>query len=225
MKRALVLLATFIVLLGAGRALGALDEAVKRNNFGAELLRQGRVDEAIAEFQRAIAVDPSYASPEFNLAYAYERGERIDEAIAQYGKALQIDPRNVLGHNNLGVLYDKKGQYDDAIREYEEALRIDPSNATVLANLERAKKGKGIVQEREARIAEARRQVEARPKDPSAAYNLGRLYASLDMRGEAFEWLTKAIELGFDDLRFLQEDPALAVIRTDPRFNTLLQGH
>jgi superkiller protein 3 len=220
----LAILATLVVLLGAGHALATSEEAIRRNNVGADLLRQGRLDEAIAELRRAVEVDPNYAVAQFNLAYAYERRDRIDEAIAQYRKALEIEPKNLLGHNNLGVLYDKKGLYDEAIAEFEQALRIDPSNATARGNLENAKKSKDIFQEREARIAEARKEVEARPKDPAAAYNLARLYASLDKKGEAFEWLAKAMQLGFNDLAFLREDPAMAGIRNDPRLNQLLEG-
>ncbi len=224
MRRTLAILAMLVVLLGAGHAHARVEEAIKRNNVGAEFLKQGRLDEAIAEFQRAVEVDPNYTAAHFNLAYTYERRERIDDAIAQYRKALQLEPGNVLGHNNLGVLLDKKGLYDEAIAAFEQALKIDPSNATVQGNLANSRKNKAIVQEREARIAEARKQVEAQPKDPRVAYNLARVYAALDMKEQAFEWLGKALQLGFDDIRFVREDPALAGLKNDPRFAKLLEG-
>jgi len=170
-----------------------------------------------------VELDPDYTAARFNLAYAYERGERIEEAISQYKKALEQDPKNVLGRNNLGVLYDRKGLCDEAIGAFEQALRVDPSNATVRANLERARKNKATVQEQEARIAEARKQVEARPKDPRAAYSLARVYASLDRKEPAFEWLARAVALGFEDLEFVRNDPVLATLRTDPRFQQLLK--
>jgi len=213
-----------VVLLGAVHAHARSEEAIKRNNFGADLLKQGRLDEAIAEFERAVQADPDYAAAYFNLAYAYERRDRSDDAIAQYKKALQLDPKNVLGQNNLGVLYDKKGLYDEAIATFEQALRIDPSNSTVQANLASSRKSKATVQERDARIAEARKRVEASPKDPRAAYDLARVYAALDMKEQAFEWLGKALQLGFDDIRFVREDPALAGLKNDPRLTRLLEG-
>ena len=40
----------------------------------------------------------------------------------------------------------------------------------------------------------------------------------------ALEWLGKALQLGFDDLRFAREDPAMAGLRTDPRFIRLLES-
>lgn len=223
-RRLLAVLGLLVVLLGAGDVQARPEEAVKRNNFGADLLKQGRLDEAIAEFQRAVEIDPTYAAAHFNLAYAFERRERFDEAIGQYRKALELEPGNLLGHNNLGVLYDKQGKYDEAVAAFEQALRVDPANATVQKNLENARKNKAIVQEREAKIAEARKQVEARPKDPLAAHNLARVYASLDMKEEALEWLAKALQLGFSDIGFLRADPALAGLKNDPRFTKLLEG-
>jgi tetratricopeptide (TPR) repeat protein len=223
-RKALTILAMLVVLLGAGDVQARSEEAIKRNNFGADFLKQGRLDEAIAEFQRSVEVDPDYAAAHFNLAYAYDQRQRFDEAIAQYKKALQLEPNNLFGLNNLGVLYDKKGLYDEAIGVLEQALKIDPSNATVQKNLENARRNKEIVREREARIADARKQVEAQPKDPRAAYNLARVYAALDMKDQAFEWLGKALQLGFDDIRFVREDPALAGIKNDPRFAKLLEG-
>jgi len=223
-RKALTILAMLVVLLGAVPAHARSEEAIKRNNFGAELLKQGRLDEAIVELEQAVQLDPGYAAACFNLAYAYERRDRIDDAIAQYKKALELEPGNVFGYNNLGVLLDKKGLYDEAIAVFEKALKIEPSNATVLANLANARKNKAIIEEREARIADARKQVEASPEDPRAAYNLARVYAALDMKDQAFEWLAKSLQLGFDDIRFVREDPTLAGLRTDPRFTELLEG-
>jgi superkiller protein 3 len=223
-KRALAVLALLVVVVAVGHAHASSDEAIKRNNFGADLLKQGRVDEAITEFQRAVEVDPGYAAAQFNLAYAYERRDRIDDAIAQYKKALQLEPGNVLGLNNLGVLYSKQGLYDEAIATFEQALQIDPSNATVQGNLANARTDKATMQEREARIADARKEAEARPNDPRAAYNLARVYAALDMKEPALEWLAKALELGFADIGFLRDDPALAGLKNDPRLTRLLEG-
>ena len=95
---------------------------------------------------------------------------------------------------------------------------------TSLSGLASWRKSKAIIQEREAKIAEARRQVEAHPKDPLAAHNLARVYASLDMKDQALEWLAKALRLGFTDIRFLRADPALAGLKDDPRFTKLLEG-
>ena len=211
------------VLLGPVYGQAAPNEAIKRNNFGMELLKQGRLDQAVAEFRRAVEADPSYAAAHLNLGYAYSKLDKLDEAIAAYTKGLALDPKDLLGQNNLGVLYDRQGRYDEAIAAFEAALGIDPSNAAVSKNLERARHNKAVIREQEDRIAEARRQAEAHPEDAAAAFNLARKYATFGHKDEAFEWLTRARSLGYDNLDFLKGDPTLAGLRDDPRFEQILK--
>jgi tetratricopeptide (TPR) repeat protein len=220
----LIFIALWVSMLGVPAVHAASDEAVQRNNLGASLLQQGKMEEAIAEFRKAVTLDPKYTGAQLNLAYAYDRQGRIAEALAQYQTVIALEPENLFAQNNLGVLYDKQGRYDEAIAAFEQVLQIDPSNATALRNLENAKRNNGIVQEQEERFAQARKEVEARPDDPRAAYNLGRLHASFDEKDQALEWIAKALELGFDDFKFLKDDPALASLRDDPRFTGLLEG-
>ncbi|MFB3144344.1 MAG: tetratricopeptide repeat protein [Candidatus Methylomirabilales bacterium] len=220
----LIFIALWVSMLGVPAVHAASDEAVQRNNLGASLLQQGKMEEAIAEFRKAVTLDPKYTGAQLNLAYAYDRQGRIAEALAQYQTVIALEPENLFAQNNLGVLYDKQGRYDEAIAAFEQVLQIDPSNATALRNLENAKRNNGIVQEREERFAQAQKEVEARPDDPRAAYNLGRLHASFDEKDQALEWIAKALELGFDDFKFLKDDPALASLRDDPRFTGLLEG-
>jgi protein O-GlcNAc transferase len=213
-----------LVLLRVATAQAASNEAIKRNNFGGELVKQGRLNEAITEFQSAIQADPRYSAPQLNLAYTYDRLGRADEAMAAYKQAIVLDPKNATAHNNLGVLYSKRGLTAEAMQAFEQGLTLDPTNATLRKNLEDAKKNRNILNEREARIAEARKQAEARPKDPQSAYNVARVYASFDMPDQAFEWLGKSLQLGFDDIGFVREDPVLLGLRKDARFSRLLEG-
>ncbi|MGE5848618.1 MAG: tetratricopeptide repeat protein [Candidatus Methylomirabilota bacterium] len=217
------MLAAMMLVLAVSSAVQArVEEAVRRNNFGAELLRQGKPSEAIAEFRQAVTLDPDYAPAWRNLGFALDKQGQVDGAVAAYQKAVALEP-DLNTHNNLGVLYDKQGRYEQAIQEFEKALKLDPANATVLKNLETARRNQGITKERNDRIAQAQKEAEARPSDPRAAYNLARIYASFDEKDNAFTWLAKALQLGFDDLEFVKTDPVLAGLRTDRRFERILE--
>lgn len=217
-------LAIGIVLLGHADVEAGSRNAVKRVNAGAELMRQGNVEAAIGEFRTATQEDPGLAPAHLSLASALEKAGRTDEAIAAYKTAVALDPQNAIAWNNLGVLCMRKDAYDDAIQALEHGLKADASNTTLQQNLANAKNNQRVLKERESRITEARRQVEARPNDPKAAYNLGRVYASFYMKDEAFEWLSKARDLGYNDLKFLREDPVLAGLKDDPRLARLVEG-
>ena len=41
---------------------------------------------------------------------------------------------------------------------------------------------------------------------------------------EAFEWLGKALKLGFENIQFVREDPVLLGLKKDPRFTAMLEG-
>jgi tetratricopeptide (TPR) repeat protein len=203
----------------------ASEEAVERNNLGVGLLGHGKIDAAIAQFQRAIGLDSKYFPAYLNLAYAYERADRIDEAIAAYREAINFEPGNFFARNNLGVLYDKKGQYDSAIVELENALKIEPANAMALKNLETAKKNQTATKTREAQILQAERAAQVKPNDPQASYSLARLYAFYGKKELAYEWLAKALKQGYKDISYLRSDPALHGIRDEREFQLLLRPH
>ena len=109
MKKILILTAALIALVAVHALAAKSNEAIKRNNFGAELVKQGKLDEAIVEFQRAVELDPDYTAAHLNLGYVYERSGRFEESITEYRKTIALEPTNFSACNNLGVLYDKKG--------------------------------------------------------------------------------------------------------------------
>jgi hypothetical protein len=65
--------------------------------------------------------------------------------------------------------------------------------------------------------------VAVRPTDPTAHYNLACRYALLKQRDKALNTLRKAVELGYRDFAFMQEDQDLDSIRKDPRFRKLMR--
>ena len=62
------------------------------SNLGAACLKEGRVDEAIAECLAALDLKRDYAEAHFNLGNAYLRKGRVKETVAEYRQALGINP-------------------------------------------------------------------------------------------------------------------------------------
>lgn len=59
-------------------------------------------------------------------------------------------------------------------------------------------------------------------KDPLVWYNLGCSFALTGQNDEAFEALTKAVEIGYADYDWMKQDSDLSSLRDDPRFESLL---
>lgn len=64
-----------------------------------------------------------------------------------------------------------------------------------------------------------------RPEDATVRYNLACRYALLKQPDLALVTLRKAIELGYSDFRYMEEDRDLESIRKDPRFRKLLREY
>ena len=90
---------------------------------------QGRYEDAIAECQKAIAVDPDFGNP-YNDIGAYLIGlDRPDEAIPWLERAITARRYEAYHypHFNLGRIYLAKGMLKKALEEFERALAIEPN--------------------------------------------------------------------------------------------------
>jgi tetratricopeptide (TPR) repeat protein len=91
----------------------------------------GRIDDAIAECKKAIAVDPSFGNPYNDIgSYLIHKGQ-LDDAIPWLERAItatRYEPRHY-PHCNLGRIYRAKGLLNKAIQEFEAALALEPNYA------------------------------------------------------------------------------------------------
>ena len=98
---------------------------------------QGRLDEAIDECRKAIAVDPTFGNPYNDIGSYLVAQDKGDEAIAWFEKAKtapRYEPRH-FPYMNLGRLYARRWMMGSAIREFEGALAIQAGEPTCLAAL------------------------------------------------------------------------------------------
>jgi Tfp pilus assembly protein PilF len=94
---------------------------------------QGRLDEAIAECHKAIAVDPDFGNPYNDIGvYLMQKGD-LDGAIPwleQAKRAPRYEPRQ-FPYMNLGRIYLRRGQWAEALREFEAGVRTVPADPEV----------------------------------------------------------------------------------------------
>ena len=105
------------------------------NNLGNALKRQGKIEEAIEHFNRALQINPGYAKAHNNLGTALAKQGKTDEAIKHFGLALYIDPNYAAAHSNIGVALSSRNEFEKAIVHFQTALRLKPDYAKVHSNL------------------------------------------------------------------------------------------
>ena len=84
------------------------------------------VKTAIACFEQAIQIDPSYADAHCNLGSAFIHQDQIKDAILAYKEAIDIEPNFAQPYFNLGILLNNIGKVDEAIACLESAISLVP---------------------------------------------------------------------------------------------------
>jgi protein O-mannosyl-transferase len=120
---------------------------VAYNDLGVLRYHEGKVDEAIAQYQLALKINPGFEEGHLNLGIALRQKGNIDEAITQYQSALQIKPGYAEAHYSLGNALRQKGSIDEAITQYQSALQLNPDYTEAHHNLGSLLLQKGSVDE------------------------------------------------------------------------------
>jgi tetratricopeptide (TPR) repeat protein len=149
--------------------------------------RLGKSQEAIADYRKALELDPSCASAHFNLAVASLQAGELGEAESHYRKALPGRPAAET-HNGLGYVLARQGRADEAIAEFRKAVELNPKFTPAYNNLAEALAKQGKLDEAETFY---RRSLAEKPS--AAVYNaLGSVLRALGRTNEAAEQFGKA---------------------------------
>jgi tetratricopeptide (TPR) repeat protein len=168
------------------------DNAIAQTDLGITLTSQGRLDEAIEHFQKALEIYPNYPEYHNNIGVALLRKGQVDEAVVHFQKALEIRPDYAEFHYDLGIALVQKGQVDEAMAHYQKAIQLKPDYADAHNNLANMLAKKGQFAEA---IAHYQKAIELNPDSAEAHYNLGAVFGVRERLAEAVEQYGKAIQL------------------------------
>ncbi len=167
-------------------------------------LLMNRWKEARKSCERAIKANHEFAEAYGNLAVAYYGDKKYGSAIKQCNKAIAIDNTSAAFFNNLGAAYFAEKRFEPAVAAYQHALQLDPD---VFARSSRG----GI----EAQLSG--------PDDRARFdYTVAKLYAKMGFSDQSLEYLKKAMEAGYKDLKNVYKDEEFAELRKNPRFTELM---
>jgi len=152
----------------------------------------GRLDEAVIQFQRALEINPNYVRAWSNLGSVRARQDRMGEATECFRKAVGIDPRDFRAWVDLGRALTLQARIAEAIPALENALRLRPADpgahyllAWTLVKADRLDEA-ALHYDQVLRV---------KAMDPSVHFELGRVLARLGRRREAIAHLSEALRL------------------------------
>jgi TolB-like protein/Flp pilus assembly protein TadD len=184
------------------------------------LMPHGRLEEAVAELERALQWDPLSIYTRVHLAAVLALWRRYDRALEQARILLELEPKAYWGHLLMGACYRDRHRFDDAIAACRKASELSGGSAAMLGWL-------GLSLALGGEIAEARSLLGRLHDMASTRYvpptSLAWIYLGLGETDTAFAWLDRAID-GRDQLIMpIKSYAFFDPIRADPRFVMLLR--
>jgi tetratricopeptide (TPR) repeat protein len=152
---------------------------------------QGKYEQAIADYTKAIELDPEYTYAYISRGIAYADQEDYDQAIADYNQSIELDPKLAFAYNNRGAIYHEQGNYEEAIAEYSKAIELDPRFAVTYSNRANLYYIQGDYDQA---IIDLNKAIEFDPSFTNAYLGKGIVYTAQEKYEEAIAYLNRAIE-------------------------------
>jgi len=146
------------------------------------------LDSGGKEFQRAIELNPGYATAHHWYAWHLSLLGRYDEAIAEMRKAENLDPLSLIINADLAELLVLAHSYDESIQQSRKTIEMDPNFALAHNQLAQAYLQKHMYDEA---VAELQKAVQLSGRSPTCIANLARAYVASGKRDEAVQLLNE----------------------------------
>jgi tetratricopeptide (TPR) repeat protein len=130
-------------------------------------------DSAIAAFNEAIKLKPTYAQAFTARGFAWAEKGDLERAIADYNNSISLDPSNSGSYHARGLAWDKKGDPDKAITDFNKALILNPEYSAAFYNRGNAWYKKGNIPRALTDLNEA---IRISPNWTPAFYRRGMIY-------------------------------------------------
>ena len=174
------------------------------NKIGITDLMMQRYSQAKKNFDQSIKADHKFADAYNNLGVVYYEERKFSAAVKQYRRAIAIEAGAASFYSNLGAALFSKKEFEPAVQAYQRAMELDPDV------FERTSRG-GV----QAQLPS--------PEDRAHYdYTVAKLYAKMGFSDRSLEYLRKAMEEGYKDLKNVYKDTEFAGLRKDKRFTDLM---
>jgi tetratricopeptide (TPR) repeat protein len=111
--------------------------SIAHYNLGRIYENDGRLDDGIKYYRRAVTINPTNADAHYNLARLLAKQDMQAQAIDHYSRALAVRPNDADAHNNLGLLLARRGEFEPALAEFKKAIHFDPKYGKAFFNMGR----------------------------------------------------------------------------------------
>ena len=174
-------------------ALAMRANPVAYYNLGNLYSRQGKLNESVAYYEKALEIQPDYPEVHTNLADVLTRLGRLDEAAEHAAEVQRLMPNSAEAHYRMAGILVQRKDFNGAMVQYREAIRLKPDYAEAHYSLGSALALQGHLDEAFEAFTDA---VKLRPNYADAHFNLGVVY---DTRNDEMPQAMKEYRLAIKD--------------------------
>jgi len=189
----------------------------------------GKLNEATASCTKAVEIDPDDFIAHWTLGRIYFTEGKLDQALDLFRRVIEIKPSFYAGHLDMAQTSVGLGLAEQAETAYRTLLDILPNYLLQNPDDARARlifaSQLGRVGRRDEAIREGTKALVLSPGDPVMLYNAGCMYVRIGETRRALEALRQAIDAGYSNFGWMENDPTLTPLRGEPEFVAMLQGH
>jgi tetratricopeptide (TPR) repeat protein len=174
------------------------NNCLAHNNLGLALFTEGKIEEAIYHYNKAILIKPItayHALAYNNRGVVYNKLGQPQLALDDYTKAISLQPDNFMGYYNRGNIYNKLGEDQRALMDYNQAIRLKSDFADAYYNRGFAYAKRSQYQ---MAIEDYNQAIRLRSDFADAYYNRGFVYAKRSQYQMAIEDFNETIRLKQD---------------------------
>jgi DNA-binding winged helix-turn-helix (wHTH) protein/TolB-like protein/tetratricopeptide (TPR) repeat protein len=196
------------------------NDPVAHQWYAVYLRAAGKADEAQREVETAQRLDPLSLAINTDVGFHHYYAGRYPEAVAQLQTVLAMKKDFILAHLWLARSFLQMGRFEEALAETahaEQGGREWPVLMTARGFTY------GVTGRRDEARTVLREMQQLSSRRFVTAYGMGLVHAGLGEKEEAFAWLEKAFEERSHWLVWLRLDPRWNSLRSDPRFEALVQ--
>ena len=188
--------------------------------FALFLVAGGRVEEAIAQAEQARRVDPLSRVIHAAVGTVRMFARDYEAALAEFRAILALEPEWATGQALLGRGLAAAGRYEESIKPMETAIRLSNRRPSHLALLAYTYAMSGRTDDAKALLRELE---QAPPGSFAPPVDLAAVYVALGQPNEAFRILNRGVDERDEEMMYMKVDPRYDALRTDPRFDRLLE--
>jgi tetratricopeptide (TPR) repeat protein len=167
-------------------------------NRGIVLQELKQLDDALASFDKAIALEPNFADALNNRGTVLQELKRLDDALTSFDKAIVLEPNFADAFYNRGIVLQELKHLDDALASFDKAIVLEPNFADAFYN-------RGTVLQELKRLEDALasfdKAISLKPDFAEAFYNRGTVLQELKQLEDALASYDKVISLKPDSAK------------------------